>query len=197
MVASQQGKSSISLVQKLEGVITPTLTPMGYELVDLEIVRQPGGAAAVMRVFIDFLESEASDAHLGIEDCVTVDHGLSRLFETSEFEAIYPGEFTLEVSSPGIDRRLRTTKHFTAHIGKSVKVRTFRALGAEELANSRYAEGNPKQKNFTGTLVDANKELIWLLVGSEEVSIPQSMIAKANLDLANDLLRPANGKTGK
>lgn len=199
MVTSQQGKGSVSLSSKLEGIIAPELMRMGYELVDLEYLKQASGNPAVIRIFIDFASLDDSTPQeerksVGIDDCVTVDRGLNELFESPEFEAVYPGEFTLEVSSPGVDRRLRTAKHFTDHIGKSVKVRTFRALDAQELANSRYHEDNPRQKNFAGKLVEANKDFIRLLVGSETISIPQAMIARANLDLADEILRSSNGK---
>ncbi len=197
MVTSQQGKGGISLTNKLDDIFAPKLQALGYEIIDLELVKQPGAGAAIIRVFIDFLEQKADSDGIGIDDCVAADRGLNDLFESPEFDAVYPGEFTLEVSSPGIDRRLRTTKHFQEQIGKTVKVRTFRALDAEELANSRYHEDNPKQKNFAGTLVDANTDFIQLQIESEKISIPQAMIAKVNLDLADEILRSSNGKTQK
>lgn len=198
-MTSQQGKGSITLAQKLENFLTPAVRDLGYEIIDLECVKQPGGEPGIVRLFIDHAEPRRSelDRPIGIEDCVAVDRGVSELLETPEFNAIHPGEFTLEVSSPGIDRRLRTTRHFLAHIGKTVRVRTFRALDAEELANSRYHEDNPKQKNFIGTLVSASHEAICLRIDANDVSVPMSMIAKANLNLADEVLRASNGKIRK
>ena len=122
----------------------------------------------------------------------------------AEVTAIFgEGGYELEVSSPGIDRPLRTERDFEKFRGREIRVHTFRPLTAEETSNPVYQAKNPKQKNFLGTLkgIQEGKVRIALnLTGghdktqkkkkpssevtnsAEEVAIPLPLISKANLE---------------
>ncbi|MCY7387220.1 MAG: ribosome maturation factor RimP [Burkholderiales bacterium] len=101
-------------------IAAASVAGLGYELVDFE-----HSAHGLMRIFID------KPTGIGIEDCATVSNHLTRVFavENIEFER-------LEVSSPGLDRPLKTLASFQRFIGRAVKVR----LNAQ-LDGSRRFEG--------------------------------------------------------
>ena len=88
-------------------IVARSVTGLGYELVDFE-----HSARGVMRVFID------KPGGIGVEDCANVSNHLTRVFvvENIEFER-------LEVSSPGLDRALKTLSNYQQYLGRAVKVR--------------------------------------------------------------------------
>lgn len=88
-------------------IVAASVTGLGYELVDFE-----HSARGLMRVFIDKPEG------IGVEDCANVSNHLTRVFlvEEIEFER-------LEVSSPGLDRPLKSLAHFQQYLGLAVKVK--------------------------------------------------------------------------
>jgi ribosome maturation factor RimP len=95
------------MVLDISKVVSTTVEGLGYELVDLE--RSSGG---ILRVFIDKVDG------ITVEDCATVSNQLTRVFtvENIDFER-------LEVSSPGLDRPLKTLQDFTRFLGAEVRVR--------------------------------------------------------------------------
>ena len=88
-------------------IVAASVTGLGYELVDFE-----HSAGGLMRVFIDKPDG------IGVDDCASVSNHLSRVLEVEniEFER-------LEVSSPGLDRPLKTLAHYQQYLGLPVKVR--------------------------------------------------------------------------
>lgn len=88
-------------------VVTASVVGLGYELVDFEY-----SAQGLMRVFID------KAGGIGVEDCANVSNHLTRVFvvENIEFER-------LEVSSPGLDRPLKTLANYRQYIGRAAKIR--------------------------------------------------------------------------
>jgi ribosome maturation factor RimP len=178
---------------RLIALIEPLLTGLGYELVELEYV--PGRASGLLRVFIDRSQpanGAAGDANktdknvtvsldsdgrvaegdeaglkesgIGIDDCERVSREVSALLDV---EDPIPSAYTLEVSSPGSDRVLRTRSHFDRFMGSRVFV---------ELKVPR--EG---RKRYTGMLVAVNETGIELEVDGQRVSVPFNEIEKARL----------------
>lgn len=105
-------------------LLTPTVTSLGVELLGAEYLPSPGGA--VLRLYIDVpAAAEASgDADIeprsvSIEDCESVSREVSAVLDV---EDPISGNYTLEVSSPGIDRPLFTLDHFQRFLGESAKV---------------------------------------------------------------------------
>ena len=96
------------LREKLIALTEPLLGQLGYELVDLEFA--PGRAHALLRIFIDRPEG------VGLDDCERVSREISALFDV---EDPVPTGYTLEVSSPGLDRVLRTPAHFQRFVGNA------------------------------------------------------------------------------
>lgn len=142
---------------------------LGYELYDLEYLI----GAKILRLYI--LNPMTKTAL--IEDCVKMDEALSPYFET---ETWMPQEITLEVSSPGIYRNLRTLDHFKMVSGSSITV-----VLNKNLAGDAYKE-LPKsitgQKKLTGKLKNISEDKIELEVNNFEFPIKMDDVKKANLE---------------
>ena len=147
---------SATLRERLIALIEPLIGRLGYELVDLEY--GAGRGSALVRLYID------RAGGVGIEDCERVSREVSALLDV---EDPVPTAYTLEVSSPGFDRVLRTRAHFVRFAGQRVFV---------ELATPR--EG---RRRYTGTLVAAGDAGIELDVDGERVTVRYEELAKARL----------------
>lgn len=97
-------------------LLEPAVTAMGYELVDIDVKLGRGG---LLRLFID------RQPAVTLADCELVSGQIGDLLDV---EDPMVGNYTLEVSSPGADRRLRTPAHFTAAIGADINVELKRAI---------------------------------------------------------------------
>jgi ribosome maturation factor RimP len=112
---------------ELEELIEPTVVNLGYELSDLEL--KLGGRDGIVRVFIDKPEG------VDLTDCEIVSKQLSAVLDV---EDPLPGHYTLEVSSPGLDRKLTKPSHFQRFLGETVRVKLRFPLAG--------------RRNFRGTL---------------------------------------------
>ena len=102
---------------QLSALLAPTIASMGLELLGVEYLPAPG--SAVLRLYIDVPEAEAATRHVTIEDC----EGASREVSAQlDVEDPISGNYTLEVSSPGIDRPLFTAAQFARFVGEQAKV---------------------------------------------------------------------------
>ena len=144
------------LREKLIALTEPLLGQLGYELVDLEYA--PGRTHAVVRVFID------RPSGVGLDDCERVSHELSALLDV---EDPVPVAYTLEVSSPGLDRVLRTPAHFQRFVGERVWL---------ELRVARDG-----RRRYTGRLEALSPEGIELNVDGATVRVPFAEISRARL----------------
>jgi ribosome maturation factor RimP len=153
-------------------LITPWITPIGYQIIHLEVQSH---RQKVLRIFIDHTaESLLAGATIGIEDCVKVSRAIDeQLDQSSEVQALLPGAYELEVSSPGVDRPLRTAQDFVRFSGKEARIHIYRPLTEEEIQNSTYQQKNPKQKNFLGMLRGLENSKIVLLVSTHDQSSNQ------------------------
>lgn len=103
---------------KLAGLIRGLVEPMGYELVGVELVPAER-RGQVLRVYID------TDAGIQMEDCTAVSRQLSAMLDV---EDPVPGDYNLEVSSPGMDRPLFEVEHFQRFEGEMAKVKLLKSL---------------------------------------------------------------------
>src|SRR4051812_31407643 len=149
---------------RLIQLISPMLSPLGYEVVYVEVQT---ARTKILRVFIDFTEERPGEA-VGIEDCVKVTRVLDEpLEQLPEVDSIFKGSYELEVSSPGVDRPLRTQKDYRRFSGHDVRIHVYRPLTAEELENGTYQARNPKQKNFVGRLLKVEGEKVHLALSAD------------------------------
>ena len=137
----------------------PELQGLGYELVEIEFAPGPGGGT--LRFYIDKPREEAG---IDAEDCAKVSHVL---LDSIEADDPLPGDYSIEVSSPGLDRVLRTPQHFARYVDNRVKV---------ELLVPRDG-----RKRYTGMLRRADGESIEMDVDNFSVSIRLAEISRARL----------------
>ena len=141
---------------ELTRLLEPTIGRLGYELADLEV--KLGGRGGVLRIFIDHPEG------IGLDDCEKVSLAVSALLDV---EDPLPGHYNLEVSSPGLDRKLTKVEHFQRFKGETLKV------------SLRFPIGG--RKRFRGTLVSSDDENIVVEVDGESYSLPMATIDTARL----------------
>ncbi len=147
---------ALEIVDKAKQVIEPVLERNGLELVDVEYRREPVGM--VLRVFID--RPEGVDLEVCSEASACIDTEL----EAVEF---LKEAYTLEVSSPGLERRLTKPAHFQRFVGQEVQIRRVQAL-----------EG---RKKYSGTLAAADETSVSLDTDEGVKRFEYTEIAKANL----------------
>jgi len=141
---------------ELEQLLGPTVNDMGYELWGCEYLSQ--GKHSLLRIYIDKADG------IGIEDCQEVSHQISALLDV---EDPIPGNYSLEVSSPGIPRPLFSSWQYQRYIGQEVQVKTFKPVGGK--------------RKILGTIVSASEGSLLLKINNEDQELLFSNIVKANL----------------
>jgi ribosome maturation factor RimP len=141
---------------ELAKLLEPAVERLGYELADLEV--RLGGKGGLIRVFIDKPEG------IDLDDCEKVSQAVSALLDV---EDPVPGNYNLEVSSPGLDRKLTKVEHFQRFEGETLKVQMRFPI-----------EG---RRRFRGTLVSSDEENIVVEVDGESLSLPLKTIDTARL----------------
>lgn len=101
----------------IANLLAPTVQSLGVELLGIEYLPAPGGAT--LRLYIDVQEAERDTRHVNIEDCEAVSREVSAQLDV---EDPISGNYTLEVSSPGVDRPLFRLEHYARFAGESAKV---------------------------------------------------------------------------
>jgi len=147
---------TVGLRERLCALLEPVLARLGYELVELEYA--PGQGRALLRLYID------APAGVGLDDCERVSREVSSLLD---IEDPIPSAYTLEVSSPGFDRLLRSRAHFGRFVGSRVFV---------ELKEPRAG-----RRRYTGTLLTVDEGGIALEVDRERVAMTFEEIGEARL----------------
>src|SRR4051812_12498939 len=102
------------MVDKIRSVVTGPVAGAGYELVEIEWKREAGGW--VVRLFVD----RAEGGGFSLDDCQRVSREVSAVLDVAD---VIPQAYSLEVSSPGLNRPLRTVDHFRRFRGEKAKVR--------------------------------------------------------------------------
>ncbi|HDN26481.1 MAG TPA: ribosome maturation factor RimP [Thioploca sp.] len=141
----------------LQQLLAPVVTALGYELVGVERLMR-GARTERLRVYID------SPSGISLSDCERVSYQASGVLDVQES---IPGHYTLEVSSPGLDRPLFTLDHFRRFVGYKVKVRL---TGPQD-----------GRCHFTGMLQRVQDRNVIVVADGEEYSLPYEKINKAHL----------------
>ena len=97
--------------EQIRELLAPVVNDMGYELWGIEYLQ---GRGAVLRLYIDH------EAGITVDDCVAVSHEVSGVLDV---EDPIPGEYNLEVSSPGMDRPLFELSQFERYLGEQVQLK--------------------------------------------------------------------------
>lgn len=129
--------------QKTEAILLPIMEKYGFELWDVEYVKE--GGTWYLRAYID------KEGGIMIDDCALVSRELSDILDEQDF---IDDAYVLEVSSPGLGRPLKKEKDFARSIGEEVEIRTYRAID--------------RQKEFIGILKDYDKDTVTIEYDDEE-----------------------------
>ncbi|GIW47092.1 MAG: ribosome maturation factor [Deltaproteobacteria bacterium] len=146
------------IIESVREILNPLIVEQGLELVDIEY--RKGGKGGILRIFID------KEGGVTIGDCTRLSRELSTLLDIYDF---IPGPYTLEVSSPGLNRVLKKPEDFKRFRGKKVKIKTRTATGEKKL--------------FIGKLLDFRDNSVYIEVGKNRCSIPLEEIERANLEV--------------
>lgn len=157
-------------------VIDRIVKEEGCELFDLEY---PAGQKGALRVFLMRKAQGSSaemSAHVRVEDCAKVSR---RILSLENIEELLPGKVVLEVSSPGVNRKLRRPEHFEGAIGERVKV-IFNA----DVTQATHSERARKSGVVVGTLLsfDGSKVAVRDEGSDDLVDVPLGEIREARVD---------------
>lgn len=128
--------------QKTEEILLPIVEEYGFELVDVEYVKE--GGTWYLRTYID------KEGGISIDDCEKVSRRLSDILDEKDY---IDDTYIMEVSSPGLGRPLKKEKDFKRSLGKEVDIRTYHMID--------------KQKEFTGILKDYDKDTVTIELENE------------------------------
>ena len=160
------------VADRLWPLFSAYLEAEGVELDDLDV--RGGGKARYVRVYVDAPEG------VGVDRIAELSRGLSRVLDE---EDPISGSYTLEVSSPGLERELRRPRHFEKSIGREVDVRT-----SSEVAGASH---------HRGTLVTVAADAIGLQIDDEVRQIPSAEITKAQTVFRWEKAPKPGGERGK
>ena len=160
-------------LKALHKLIEPAVDGQGYELVELEWTRGPSGW--VLRVTIDRLPGQG---HVSHQDCVAVSREVSALLDVHD---VLPVAYSLEVSSPGVDRPLKKSADFARFLGKKAKVRLRPdATQSFALQGPQRPDSVPR-RNFSGTIDAVDGDRVKISVeGAGQFELVIGEIEKAN-----------------
>lgn len=152
------------IVERVRAMIHPIVLNEGMEVVDIEYRRESGGW--ILRLILD------KEGGVTLDDCTRVSQEVGRSLDV---EDILQTSYTLEVSSPGLTRPLKTEKDFMKYLHRLVKVKT-----VDPIQNRRQ---------FKGKLLGVSENEVEIEVEREIFQISLSNVAKANLEIDQDVLR--------
>lgn len=144
---------------KLQQQLNTLVQSMGYELWGCELFYQ--GGQKCLRIFIDHISG------ITVDDCAKVSHQISAFLDVND---PIQGRYSLEVSSPGINRPLFELEHFAKYLGKRVKIKLRREING--------------RKKLVGTIRNIDQTHIHLMVidmPSPDIKVPFEEVEKANL----------------
>ncbi|BAN50645.1 ribosome maturation factor RimP [Metapseudomonas resinovorans] len=145
-----------SKLEQLQALLAPVVEALGYQCWGIEFLSQ--GRHSLLRIYIDH------ENGILVEDCEKVSRQISGVLDVEDPIA---NEYTLEVSSPGMDRPLFTLEQFAVHAGELVKIKL----------RSPF-EG---RRNFQGLLRGVEEQDVVVLIEDREFLLPIELIDKANI----------------
>ena len=149
------------ILERVREMAEAVLREHNAQLVDISYRKEGGNY--VLRVLAD------TESGITLDECAAVNNSLSVLLDEAGF---LESSYLLEVSSPGLDRPLKTKTDFTKAVGKRIVVHTYAPLA--------------ERKDFTGTVKSIDEDGVRISQGSgEEYMIPLDAISKATLDYKN------------
>ena len=142
--------------EAIRKIVEPVVAALGFQLWGIEYLGQ--GRHTLLRVYLD------KAGGINIEDCAEASRHISSILDV---EDPISSEYTLEVSSPGLDRTLFTLEQMKAYVGSSVKL--------------RLTENFEGRRNYAGVLKEVVKDEVVLIADGNELVFPYERIEKANV----------------
>jgi len=163
---------------QVEALLQPIATRMGLEVVDVEIHGE--AERTVLRVLVD-----RPDGGITVEECARVSEQLGRRLDLYD---LFAHAYTLEVSSPGLDRPLRTDAEYRRFAGRRAEVQTSEPING--------------QRRFRGVVLGVVGDAVVLQVDDRQVQIPRAKILRSRLvveqaDLRADLAGRGRGEVDR
>ncbi len=157
MSVTRVSSQTSPVVDRVTSLVAPIVTDLGLDLYDIEYT---GG---IVRIVVD--TQPGGPTGVSLENIALITRLVSREFDHSD---PIPGRYTLEVTSPGLERTLRLPRHFVREVGKTIAVRLSSALDG--------------QRRIQGDLVSASEDTIVVRLADNamtEVTIPLSIVERA------------------
>ena len=152
---------------QIEEIVEPTLQGLGYDLVRVQI---SGGDRQTLQIMAE----RRDGAGLSVDDCAEISNAVSTLLDVEE---PIPGAYTLEISSPGIDRPLTRPKDFERFAGFEAKLELRNVVGG--------------RRRYRGRIVGLAKDGVHLATVDGEITLPVDCIQRAKLLMTDELLAAA------
>lgn len=168
----------MSVQDDLSRLIRPAIEAMGFEFVGLEYLSNPKNR--LVRIYID-REPEG----ISVDNCADVSNEVSGLLDV---EDPVSGHYSLEVSSPGIERPLFEPEHYRRFVGERAKIHLFAPVDA--------GGESDKRRKLTGLIVEADDERVVLDVDGESVAVSFDDIRRANLKPDMEEIMAGRSKSG-
>lgn len=154
------------LEERIAGIIEPTITGLGYDLVCVQESGEGGG------LIIQVMAENPRTKLLGMEDCTKINRAIGPILEVEDPIA---GAYRLEISSPGIDRLLVREQDFADYVGFEVKIEIDPPVEV--------------QKRFRGRIAGFEENTVLLKTDNGQVALPFASIQKARLVMSAELIK--------
>lgn len=145
-----------STIEKLKTLVEPVMTELGCEYLGAELF--PYGHHRKLRVFID------KPTGVTVDDCAAVSHRIGAILDV---EDLIPGEYRLEISSPGFDRPLFELAHYQRFVGRQ--------------ANVRLKDKIDNRRNLKGVIESVENETISMKVDGQSIRFQLNDVGRAHL----------------
>ena len=157
----------LDMSNRIQDLIEPIVDELGFNIVR---VQMSGKEMMLMQVMVERKDGQG----MTVDDCASVSRAISTLLEVDD---PIKGAYTLEVSSPGIDRPLVRIKDFERFLGFQAKIEINRPLDG--------------RRRFKGKLLGVKDDVVKILVDGKEVNLPHPDIQRAKLLMTDDLISAA------
>jgi len=161
----------MSLADRIENLISPTIEILGFEIVRIEVLGEINPCLQIMAERID-------EAGMNVDDCAQISRAVSAILD---IEDPITNAYTLEVSSPGLDRPLVKRKHFERFAGAEIRL-------------EKRGQGD-EQRRYRGDLKGIKGDDVVLLIKGEEMLIPFADVQKAKIVITDALIAAAKEGT--
>lgn len=142
-----------NIESKVEKLIAPRIENLGYELYDVEYIKE--GKDYYLRIYIE------SENGISLDDCEKVSNEITDILDKEDY---IKEQYFLEVSSTGVEKVLKKDKHLEANIGTEVQVKLFKPIN--------------KNKQYQGILKNFNEDEVIIETNEEEIALERKNISQ-------------------